>query len=52
MTFKDAFLRLEEIEKLLQSNELLDIDEIVALQQEAKKLYDECTKQLKKVEAK
>lgn len=50
MTFKEAYTRLEEIYKLLQSEQIMDIDEIVTLQNEAKKCYDLCQSMLKKAE--
>ena len=50
MNFKEAYTRLEEIYKLLQSEQIMDIDEIIVLQNEAKKCYDLCQSMLKKAE--
>ena len=50
MTFKKSYLKLKEINDLLISEEILDIDKILKLQQEAEKNYKICEKELKKVE--
>lgn len=50
MTFKEAYLRLQEIHELLQTAEMIDVEEIVKLQEEAKVCYDLCQSILKKTE--
>ena len=50
--FREAFLQLEWINNKLQSNEVIDIEKIVSMQEEAKKLYDYCNKLLLKTEKK
>lgn len=52
MEFKQAFMRLQEINQLLKSDELIDVSEIIELQQEAKYLYDFCNKELEKIPSK
>lgn len=42
MTFEQAYHRLEEIHTLLQSDDLIDIEKISALQKEAKICYEFC----------
>lgn len=49
MIFKEAYERLQEIHVLLQSDEMIDIDDLILLQEEAKKCYDICHEKLKKV---
>ncbi|NCQ82729.1 exodeoxyribonuclease VII small subunit [bacterium] len=46
MTFEQAYKELEQIYAQLQSPELVDIDRIVQLQQEATRLYDFCKTKL------
>lgn len=46
MDFKTCYLRLEEISNLIKNTTIIDIDQLVALQEEAKQLYDFLTKQL------
>lgn len=48
MTFKEAYLRLQEIHQMLQNNDMIDIEEIMRLQEEAKACYDLCQKMLMK----
>ena len=48
MTFAEAYKRLQEIHELLQSEELIDVQQIITLQDEAKKCYELCQSQLKK----
>ena len=50
--FRDAFLKLSEINKLLQSSEIVDVEKIISMQLEAKKLYEYCDKLLLKTEDK
>lgn len=49
MNFAEAYKRLQEINTLLQSQDLVDIEHIVALQKEAKELYDTCQTILLKI---
>lgn len=42
MHFKEAYLRLKEIHILLHSDEIIDVEEILMLQKEAKKCYEIC----------
>lgn len=51
MKFKEAYLRLKEIHQQLTDDSLIDIEEILALQHEAKKCYDTCNALLKKQES-
>lgn len=46
-TFKEAFDRLKEIEKMLDWTEILDVDDMQSMQKEADELYDFCEKKLK-----
>jgi|GEM_PF-3352628 len=39
ITFEEAYTRLKEIHDLLQSRDMVDIDQIMALQKESKELY-------------
>lgn len=48
MTFKEAYLRLQEIHQMLQTSDMIDIEEIVRLQEEAKACYELCTTLLQK----
>ena len=48
MNFKEAYLRLQEIHQLLQSQEIIDIEELMKLQDEAKACYELCQSLLKK----
>ena len=50
MDFVKSFTRLQEIHTELQHNSLVDISQIMQLQEEAKKMYEYCNKQLHKVE--
>ncbi|MEY3232690.1 MAG: hypothetical protein RLZ54_705 [Candidatus Parcubacteria bacterium] len=40
MDFKTAYQRLEEINYYIKSEEIIDIDKLIALQEEAKALYN------------
>lgn len=51
-TFKESYLRLQEISNLLDKEELIDIDELIKLQDEAKKLYTFCNTKLKDLDKK
>lgn len=46
MNFEQAYTRLQEIHLEIQRGELIDIDKILLLQQEAKKLYTICKEKL------
>lgn len=48
MTFKEAYLRLQEIHQMLQSAEMIDVEELLKLQDEAKICYELCQSILKK----
>jgi len=50
MKFTQAYTRLQEIHELLQSDELIDIDDIIKLQEEAKACYDLCQEKMMKSE--
>ncbi len=56
MKFKKAYEKLQDIYNQLQSEELIDVEQIVKLQEEAEKLYNTCkdilSKQTEKVEEK
>jgi uncharacterized metal-binding protein len=40
MDFKTAYQRLQEIVVYIKSNQIIDIEELISLQEEAKILYD------------
>lgn len=48
MTFKEAYRRLQEIHQLLQNTDVVDVEELVKLQKEAKECYELCQSLLKK----
>ena len=50
MNFTEAYQRLEEIKILLQSQEIIDIEELLKLQEEAKSCYELCESMLKKAD--
>lgn len=50
MNFTQAYQRLQEIQQLLQSNEIIDIEQLLTLQKEAKICYELCQSMLKKAE--
>ena len=50
MSFTDAYLRLEQIQQLLQNAENLHLEELVALQKEATECYEQCKWSLEKHE--
>ncbi len=50
MTFAEAYTRLQEIHEMLQWDDLIDVQQIITLQTEAKKCYELCQSQLKKLE--
>lgn len=51
-TFKESYERLMEISNLLDKQEIIDVDELIKLQDEAKKLYTFCSGKLKKLDEK
>jgi exodeoxyribonuclease VII small subunit len=52
LTFEKAYKRLKEIYEYLYSNEVVDIDEMIKLQQEAENLYKFCKAKLLKINSK
>lgn len=50
LTFEQAYTRLREIHDMLQTSEVIDVEKIIALQKEAKGLYEHLDQVLKKVE--
>ena len=48
MTFTEAYLRLQEIHQMLQSSDMIDVEALVKLQEEAKSCYDLCQSILEK----
>lgn len=40
MDFKTAYLRLEEIVKYIKTNQVIDIEELLRMQEESKELYE------------
>lgn len=42
MTFVDAYNRLKEISQLVANDDMVDVDNMEVLQEEAKMLYDFC----------
>lgn len=52
LTFEKAYKRLKEIYEYLSSNEVIDIDEMLKLQEEAEKLYKFCKAKLIKINSK
>ncbi len=51
MTFAEAYKRLEQIYQTCMSSEMLDVEKMVALQDEAKRCYDLCHSTLLKTQA-
>jgi len=51
-TFKDSFERLEEISNMLDNEEIIDVDKLIKLQDEAKKLHTFCNSKLKQLDKK
>lgn len=50
VTFKESYERLMEISNLLDNQDIIDVDELIILQVEAKKLYTFCNTKLKKLD--
>lgn len=50
MKFEDAYKRLEEIYKICMSSEMLDVDKMVGLQEEAKQCFEICQETLLKTQ--
>ncbi|MBT3727069.1 hypothetical protein HOG21_05290 [bacterium] len=51
-TFKESYERLTKISNLLDNEEVIDVDELIKLQSEAKKLYSFCDLKLKDLDKK
>jgi len=52
MDFEKAYKRLKEINETLQSGQIIDIDQILKLQKEAKENYNICKEIILKTENK
>lgn len=52
MTFSKAFLRLKEISDILDNEDIIDLDKLLKLQDEANALQDYCQKKLNDSEKK
>jgi len=52
MEFEKAYNRLKEINSLLQSGQIVDIQQIIDLQKEAEKIYKVCNEVICKNEKK
>ena len=50
--FKESYKRLQEISEILDKEEVIDVDELIKLQEEAKKLYTFCNSKLKDLDKK
>ena len=50
--FKESYKRLQEISEILDKEEVIDIDELIKFQEEAKKLYTFCNSKLKDLDKK
>jgi len=50
--FKSSYERLQEISNQLDREEVIDVDELIKLQEEAKKLYTFCNSKLKDLDKK
>lgn len=48
--FKEAFIRLKEIQTELEKEEIIDVDKLIELQKEAKELYEFCESKIKKLD--
>jgi len=51
-TFKESYERLEEINKILDRDNIIDVDELIKLQDESQKLYTFCNSKLKDLDIK
>jgi len=51
-TFKESYERLTEISDILDKDDVIDVDELIKLQTEAKKLYTFCNSKLKDLDKK
>ena len=49
-SFEQSYKRLKEIHELLQKKEIMDVEQIILLQKEAKELHHELDVMLKKAE--
>ena len=45
--FKESYERLSEISDILDKEEVIDVDDLIKLQDESKKLYKFCNSKLK-----
>lgn len=50
MDFTTAYQRLQEIAKILQNQDMVDIQKLLDLQKESKELYEFCSAELKKLQ--
>lgn len=50
--FKDSYVRLQEISDILDKEEVIDVDQLIKLQDEARKLYTFCDSKLKELDKK
>lgn len=50
ITFKEAYERLKQIYEYLTKNEVVDVDELIKLQDEAEKLYKICKLKIEKID--
>lgn len=51
-TFKESFERLREISEILDKQDIIDVDELIKIQKEAKELYNFCSEKLEGVSEK
>ena len=51
-TFKESYERLEDINKILDRDDIIDVDELIKLQDESHKLYIFCNSKLKDLDIK
>jgi len=52
INFKQAFERLKQISDILDKEEIIDVDNLIKLQEEAKKLYLFCNSKLQELDEK
>ena len=51
-TFKKSYERLQDISNILDKEEVIDVDELIKIQAEAKELYVFCNSKLKDLDKK
>jgi exodeoxyribonuclease VII small subunit len=51
-TFKKSYERLAEISNIMDNEEVIDVDELIKYQEEAKKLYTYCNSKIKDLDKK